>query len=143
MDHGKDGYRMHFHSFQLLVTNYEECIHFYHDVLALPFVSSTALKGSGDVVFELGQHQWLIIRPKASMAKAIGTGDLSELPETQDGFAFTFHVRKLETTIEHIRWHGGACSRIQADSTGRRRMVYLRDPDGNLIELIDFRRRGS
>ncbi|MGB1209540.1 MAG: VOC family protein, partial [Paracoccaceae bacterium] len=69
------------------------------------------------------------IDPKAA-APAPGTGDFCLIVETS-----------LDAVIQHLRDHGvqieeGPVPRTGA--TGPIRSVYLRDPDGNLVEIAEY-----
>jgi predicted enzyme related to lactoylglutathione lyase len=70
------------------------------------------------------------------MAEAVGTLSLPVRAEAQDRLALIFETEDLDSTIEQMRARGGnIIVEPQSRPDWGIRVAYLRDPDGNLIEV--------
>lgn len=120
---------------RLLVTRFDDCFRFYRDVLGLKVTWGEL--GRSYASFEAGQGKTLSIFDRKEMAKAIGTSDLPLTAETQDRFVLVFTVDDLEKTVARLRSCGvSLLTDIQDRPEWGIRTAHLRDPDGNLLELI-------
>jgi len=121
---------------RLLVVNFTECFRFYRDVLGLKvhwgnendtYASFTAQED--DVVT-------LAIFSRQDMAKALGTSHLPVEAACQDRSMLIVSVEDVDAIVERLQAQG-----VTFVSGPRNypdwgiRSAYLRDPDGNLIEL--------
>jgi lactoylglutathione lyase len=120
---------------RLLVTNFDDCLYFYQTILGLTLTWGET--GGNYASFDVGEGKVLALFRKRLMAEAVGTAELPEQTEAQDRFACIFEVGDLEKTVKSIEERGGKfASPIQDMPLWGIRTVHLRDPDGNLIEII-------
>lgn len=120
---------------RLLVTNFDDCLHFYQEILGLSLTWGEP--GGNYASFDAGDGKVLALFRRKLMAEAVGTKDLPGQIEAQDRFACIFEVTNLEQTVRDIEDRGGKCaSSIQNKPLWGIRTVHLRDPDGNLVEII-------
>jgi catechol 2,3-dioxygenase-like lactoylglutathione lyase family enzyme len=69
-------------------------------------------------------------------AKALGTSNLPESVVVQDRMALIFTVDDLDTTVKRLKERNVVfITEPREHSEWGIRVVYLRDPDGNLIEI--------
>ncbi|MFD2044277.1 VOC family protein [Ornithinibacillus salinisoli] len=120
---------------RLLVTNFDDCLHFYQEILG--FNLTWGEVGGNYASFDVGDGKVLALFRKNLMAEAVGTVDLPVQSVAQDRFACVFKVTNLEQTVRDIEERGGRfISSIQKKPLWGIQAVHLRDPEGNLIEII-------
>jgi lactoylglutathione lyase len=109
---------------RLLVDRYDECFRFYRDTLGLP--PTFGDESSGYANFRAGEAQ-LALFERTEQGEVVGL----QLPG--DRAVVVFAVEDVDAQAERLRDH------VVAGPTDRRdwgiRVLYLRDPDGNLVEL--------
>ncbi len=115
---------------RLLVSDFPLCFRFYRDVLGL--TPEPADEGGPYAKFSL---------PSGRAAIALQARDhfAKEFPELGVGSAdralAVLKVDDVDAIVAMTRSRGGQIVREPADAWGRLRAAYLRDPEGNLIEL--------
>ncbi|WP_298828776.1 VOC family protein [uncultured Planococcus sp.] len=115
----------------LTVSSIEESCRFYEQVLGMEVIrfgeGRTALKFGNQKInlHETGKE----FEPKAATPTA-GSGDLCFITESSVK-EITAHLAKLGVEIEE-----GPVKRTGA--LGKMDSVYLRDPDGNLLEVLSY-----
>lgn len=115
----------------LTVASIEESCRFYEQVLGMEVIrfgeGRTALKFGKQKInlHETGKE----FEPKAA-APTAGSGDLCFIAESSIR-EITAHLAELDVAIEE-----GPVKRTGA--LGKMESVYLRDPDGNLLELSSY-----
>ena len=120
---------------RLLVTRLDECLLFYRDVLGLKLTWGEL--GGNYVSFDTGEGQGLSLCKKDFMSEVVGKYHFSAQFESQDTCVCIFEVTDLEQTVQTIEKNGGQfVTEIQDRPDWGIRVVHLRDPDGNLIELF-------
>ncbi|GAB3799223.1 VOC family protein [Virgibacillus kimchii] len=120
---------------RLLVSNFDDCLHFYQEILGLKLTWGE--RGGNYANFDAGGGKVLGIFKKELMAEAAGTADLPNNRSTQDNFALIFEVDNLEKTVKKMKERGGYMeTAIQNRPLWGIRTAHIRDPDDNLIELI-------
>ncbi|EZH66655.1 hypothetical protein DH09_12115 [Bacillaceae bacterium JMAK1] len=120
---------------RLLVSNFDDCLHFYETVMG--FSLTWGERGGNYASFDVGEGSVLALFKKELIAETVGTKELPEQVRSQDPFMCIFEVSDLEETVREIKERGGTfISDIEAMPLWGISTVHLRDPDGNLIELI-------
>ncbi len=121
---------------RLLVDNYGECHRFYREVLGFTprfggaegVYEEFAAGGPGGVV--------LALYHRGMMASVVGTGDLPARVDSQDRVALTFGVESVDAAYDALTAMGVEFLAPPSDRPEWiLRVVHLRDPAGNLIEL--------
>lgn len=121
---------------RLLVDHFAACFRFYRDVLRL-----TPKWGDEDSEYasfhsEDGQVV-LAIFQRQPMTDVLGTGSLPVNPPAQDQFMLIFGVDDVDAEVRRIREQGGEIDKEPANFPDwGYRGAYLRDPEGNLVELV-------
>lgn len=119
---------MRLHHVRLLVRDVGESIRFYRDVLGFDLKWGEAGIGYASFVGGNGVDLSVFLRTGQPEAKAAGHGDTALL---------SLEVDDVDREVERLRAHGVvlvAGPRTE-DSWGLR-VAYVRDPDGNLLELM-------
>jgi catechol 2,3-dioxygenase-like lactoylglutathione lyase family enzyme len=123
---------------RLLVVKFAECFRFYRDVVGLMVTWGDENDSYASFTDREGKEAVLALFVRQAMAETIGTGNLPADPgsPTQDRIALIIEAEELDAEIERMEAQG-----VQALSEPRDLpdwgicAAYLRDPDGNLIEL--------
>jgi len=119
---------------RLLVSKFDECFRFYRDVMG--FEAMWGEEGSGYASFKISGSGRLSIFMRDEQAKTVGTADLPSKAMAQDRFVLVFRSRSLDKRLKRMK---GKCTGPILGPTDYPdwgiRAVYLRDPDGNLIEI--------
>jgi catechol 2,3-dioxygenase-like lactoylglutathione lyase family enzyme len=121
---------------RLLVTDFPACFRFYRDILQLRptwgdeadrYASFTQTPG-GEIVLALYSRQ--------HMAEVVGTSSLPVDNPVQDKNVLIFSLPDLDAMVSRLQQQGVAFVKGPTDFPDWGcRCAYLRDPDGNLIEL--------
>jgi lactoylglutathione lyase len=120
---------------RLLVTRFDECFTFYHEKLGFPVLWGEL--GGGYASFGTAESQFAIFS-RSEMAEAVGTDHLPAASDAQDRFALIVRVNDLDATAARLKAEGISMITDVQDRPGWGiRTAHLRDPDGNLIELIE------
>jgi lactoylglutathione lyase len=119
---------------RLLVSDFDACFRFYRDVMG--FRALWGEEGSGYASFTAGSGAQLALFGRQAMADAIGAGHLPQDAVCQDRAMVTLEVEALEGTMAALQARGATfVTGIQDHPEWGMRAVYLRDPDGTLIEI--------
>ncbi len=121
---------------RLLVDRFADCFSFYRDIIRM--TPNWGDENSGYASFESEDGQVaLALFVRHGMTDVLGTGSLPANPPGQDRFMLIFGVADVDAEVKRIREQGGEIVLGPADFPGwGYRGAYLRDPDGNLIELF-------
>ena len=126
---------MHLVSVRLLVSDFDGCFRFYRDVMQ--FQPDWGEEGSTYANFRATPGTTLSPFRRDHMAEAIGTADLPSVTQCQDRAALIFLVTDIEAEVKELRSRGAQFLSDPRDFPDWTiRAAYLRDPDGNLIELF-------
>jgi catechol 2,3-dioxygenase-like lactoylglutathione lyase family enzyme len=126
---------MELNSVRILVTDFDKSFDFYSGKLGLKV---TWGKPGGDYAsFDIGLPSGLSIFKSDNMAKALGEED-KPLPLTcRDRSAIVIQVKDLDKTFESLSAKGVDFINKPREMPGWGiKAVHLRDPDGNLLELM-------
>ncbi len=125
---------MRFTHTRLLVVNFDACFCFYRDVMDLEVAWGAEGEGYADLKAKDGAS--LSLFQREVMSEALGTLNLPFEASIQDRVALIFETDDLEASITQLR-QKGATFIVQAQDhpDWGIRTAYLRDPDGNLIEI--------
>ena len=121
---------------RLLVLNFAECFRFYRDVMG--FKVSWGNENDSYASFTLRDEQKIALAlfRREEMAKVVGTADLPLDAVCQDRVVLIVEVEDVDDAFEQLRGHGVEFVVRPADyADWGMRAAYLRDPEGNLIEL--------
>jgi lactoylglutathione lyase len=117
---------------RLIVSDFPAAFRFYRDVLGLtpqdpsdagPYAKFSLPQGSAAIA----------LHDRADLAQV-----LPELTSTSEGGERTLIVIKVDdvnATLAQLRERGAKIEKDASERWGRLRVAYLRDPEGNLIEL--------
>jgi catechol 2,3-dioxygenase-like lactoylglutathione lyase family enzyme len=119
---------MRLHHVRLLVWDVGESIRFYRDVLGLDLKWGEEGIGYASFTGGNGVDLSVFLRTGQPEAEAAGRGDTVLL---------SLEVNDVDREVERLRSHGVAlvAEPRNEDSWGLR-VAYVRDPDGNLLELM-------
>jgi lactoylglutathione lyase len=119
---------------RLLVSKYDECFRFYRDVMA--FEVTWGDEGSGYAAFKTSGTGRLSIFSRGELAKIVGTADLPSQAKAQDHFVMVLRSRNVDKRLKRMK---GKCTGPIIGPEDYPdwgiRAAYIRDPDGNLIEI--------
>ena len=121
---------------RLLVVNFAECYRFYRDVIGLQvkWGDENDTYASFSVPEERDPN--LALFDRQSMADALGIGDLPIQAISQDRAMLIIGVDDVDATAARLQGMGITLDLEPKDYPNwGMRAAYLRDPDGNLIEL--------
>jgi len=124
----------------LLVVRFDECFRFYRDLMG--FNVGWGKEGDNYASFFIGEEVRLSIFRREQMAKVIGTDGLPSDAISQDRIALTFGVQDIGKTVNELK-NKGACfitPIIDRHDWGVR-TIFLRDPDGNLLQIESAMRK--
>lgn len=121
---------------RFLVINFSACVRFYRDVLGFQLVWGDETGGYASFSQRSDREVVLALFGRQVMADTIGTGGLPLNPPGQDRSMLIVQVDDVDAEIERIRGLGVQIAGSPTTfSDWGYRGAYLRDPDGNLIEL--------
>jgi catechol 2,3-dioxygenase-like lactoylglutathione lyase family enzyme len=127
---------------RLLVTDYDVCFRFYRDVMGLEV--TWGAEGEGYADFKAAEGIALALFGRKDQAEAVGTTNLPEDAEAQDRVALIFDVEDVDTRVADLKARGASFVTDPQDRPDWGiRTAHLRDPDGNLIELVSSIPRGE
>ena len=125
---------MRFTHTRLLVANFDACFRFYKDVMG--FEVKWGGEGEGYADLQSKDGAALSLFQRETMSEALGTLNLPYEADIQDRFALIIEADDLEATMTHLRQKGAIFTlEAQDHPDWGIRTAYLRDPDGNLIEV--------
>ncbi|HLE12160.1 MAG TPA: VOC family protein [Bacteriovoracaceae bacterium] len=121
---------------RLLVEKFDETFLFYKDVLG--FTVTWGDVGEVYAAFKVGESGELSIFSRSLMSQAIGTSDLpANNFNVQDRVALIIDVGNVDQVYGNLKSQG---QKFLTPPTDQKdwgiRVAHLRDPDGNLIELM-------
>ncbi len=118
---------------RLLVSDFKACYQFYRDVMGF----QPTFGNEDDVYADFNTGEVVIaLFNRALMSKAIGTSHLPAAVTAQDKMCLIFAVDDVDAVCRQLKTQGVPLFAEPADHPEwGLRSAYLRDPDGNLIEI--------
>lgn len=127
---------MSFEHPRLLVNNFAACFLFYRDVMGLEVSWGSEDDSYASFTEHKDKEIVLALFKRQGMAEVVGTADLPSEAECQDRLALIVSVEDVDATCKDLTSQGIEFIASPQDFPDWGiRSVYLRDPDGNLLEL--------
>jgi catechol 2,3-dioxygenase-like lactoylglutathione lyase family enzyme len=127
---------MRFEHPRLLVKSFAECFLFYRDVMGLKVSWGSEDDSYASFTEQEDEEIVLTLFKRQGMAEVVGTADLPFEAECQDRVALIVSVEDVDATYVDLTSQGIKFITSPQDFPDWGiRSSYLRDPDGNLIEL--------
>jgi catechol 2,3-dioxygenase-like lactoylglutathione lyase family enzyme len=121
---------------RLLVVNFAECFHFYRDMLGLKVHWGNENDTYASFTDQTGKVVTLALFARQAMAEALDLGYLPVDAVCQDRSMLIVSVEDVDAITERLQAQGVKFVAGPRDFPDWGiRSAYLRDPDGNLIEL--------
>jgi len=118
---------------RLLVQNFDQSVAFYRDLMELPLGFSAEEMQFAS--FQTGETK-IEIFARENMAEVIDENNASLGTEGQSKFLLAFAVDQVDEAYARLKDKGAVFLNEPHDRTAwNARVVHLRDPDGNVIEL--------
>ena len=121
---------------RLLVINFSACFRFYRDMIGLKVTWGDENDSYASFANQEGKETVLALFARKAMAETVGADHLPTDAQAQDRVALIFHVDDIDAEADRIQARGIHLIAKPKDFPGWGiRSAYLRDPDGNLLEL--------
>jgi lactoylglutathione lyase len=121
---------------RLLVVNFAECFCFYRDVIGLTVIWGDETDSYAAFAEKGKQEPNLALYRRQSMAEALGSINLPVDAVCQDRSMLIIGVKDVDATVASFQTKGVKFILGPKDFPDwGMRSAYLRDPDGNLIEI--------
>ena len=135
---------MHLEHTRLLVTRFGECFKFYRDIMGFAITWGDEDSGYASFHDGHGARVSLALFSRQSMADTVGLTKFPTDAFCQDRFMLIVQVEDVDATVERLSQRGIQFEVGPQDyADWGMRGAYLRDPDGNLIELSGSLDRGK
>ena len=121
---------------RLLVKNFAECFRFYRDVIGLKVLWGNEADSYASFIDQTGEMPNIALFKREAMADAIGTSGLPVDANCQDRTVLIIGVQDVDAEFKRMQELGVRIVSEPKNYPGwGMRSSYVRDPDGNLIEL--------
>jgi len=121
---------------RLLVRNFPECFRFYRDVVGLKVLWGNEADSYASFIDQTGDMPNIALFKREAMAEAIGTSNLPFEIVCQDRSLLIIGVQNVDAEFKRMQELGVRLVSEPKNYPGwGMRSAYVRDPDGNLIEL--------
>jgi predicted enzyme related to lactoylglutathione lyase len=123
---------------RLLVSGFAECFRFYDAVLP-ELLGAVLMRGGPEGPYahwDVGSEGVLSLLARDAMAQVLGTGQPPGEVAAPDGVMLVSRVPDADQAYDVCLKHGGRPASAPEDRPGwGLRAAYVRDPEGNLLEL--------
>jgi len=121
---------------RLLVSNFAECFRFYRDVMGFKVTWGNEEDSYASFSDREGADATLALFRRDAMAEVLGTANLPAEVKSQDRYSLIVRVDDIDAVYNELIGRGVKFElEPQSFADWGIRSAYLRDPDGNLIEL--------
>ena len=121
---------------RLLVLNFAECFRFYRDVMGFQVAWGNENDSYAAFTVREEEQTALALFRRDGMAKVVGTSHLPTDVVCQDRVMLIVEAEDVDSSFERLCGGGAEFVAKPADyADWGIRAAYVRDPDGNLIEL--------
>ena len=121
---------------RLLVVKFTECFLFYRYVIGLKVTWGDENDSYASFANQEGKEIVLALFDRQTMAETVGSDHLPADTQAQDRIALIFLVDDVDVEVDRIQAREIKLVAEPKDFPGWGiRSAYLRDPDGNLLEL--------
>ena len=121
---------------RLLVANFPKCFRFYQDLMELKVTWGDENDSYASFTDRQGTESVLALFKRQAMAEVAGTNDLPLNAIAQDRIALIFAVDDVDSAYVRLQNQSVTIVLEPRDYPDWGiRSAYLRDPDGNLIEI--------
>ncbi|RAV21558.1 VOC family protein [Paenibacillus contaminans] len=118
---------------RLMTNDFHKCVVFYRDVMEFPL--GTYAEGMQFASFNTGETK-IEIFSRHQISEVIGEKNLSNDVESQSKFLLSFAVDQVDEAYVGLKHKGVLFLNEPHDrKEWNARVVHLKDPDGNVIEL--------
>ena len=127
---------MHIQHTRLLVHSFAECFRFYRDVIGLTVTWGDEQANYASFADAVSKGPALALFGRQAMADVVGAEKLPADAFCQDQFVLIVTVENVDVTVNELRDRGAALELDPQDFPDWGiRAAYIRDPDGNLVEI--------
>ena len=127
---------MHIDHIRLLVVNFAECFHFYRDVIGLKVLWGNEADSYASFAEKDARLPNIALFRRQLMAEVLGTSQRPMDANHQDREMLIIGVANVDAEVTRMQASGITIILGPQDLPAwGMRSAYLRDPDGNLIEL--------
>ena len=125
--------RVHLTQIRIIVDDFPAVAAYYRDVIGLKPQFEHLLEPPY-TAFKPEQGSSLCLHARADLARMLGDGVLEDAP-SGDAALVSLRVDDLDAYLAEVTGRGAQVVAGPVTFGGRTRNAYLRDPEGNLIEL--------
>jgi len=116
----------------LLVSDFAACVSFYRDVLGLPL----RVEVPGEVYAEFDAGEALLGLYRDDLMASVLQAEAPTGASAEDAAVLSFEVEDVDLTYTELVERGATpAGEPHDETTWFMRVAYIRDPDGNLIEI--------